>query len=210
MLGSGAGATAYAVKKKKIAAADAAAPSSLLPLPSAGNAALRPPPAAAAAATNDDDDAAVADDSIRVRNPRPAKHQMFGVPTRYFTSGSEFYVPLTRLEEYLQWDPETALFQAIVSRIDVFVGQHLLLASGKAISGIAIPVEAQKIRNDIIRALSEIVEFSHTERKAEMKRTAMLELVDEIKKLLDGNIANMHKVVASRPLRASPAARPAQ
>lgn len=179
MLGSGAGATAYTIKKKK----------------------QRTPPEPPAMA-----ESAIAEPPEEGRrNPRPVRHEVFGVPTRYFTSNSEFYVPLTRLEEYLQWDPETALFQAIVARIDVFIGQHLLLASGKSVSGVAIPVEAQKIRNDVMRALREIVDFSDAERKSTMKRAAMTELVSEIQKLLDGNITNMHRVVASRPLRASPA-----
>lgn len=137
--------------------------------------------------------------SMAVVQPK-GTHDIFSVKTHYLTRNSEFYTPLDRFATFLQFAEERASFQRVVEAIDNLLGMEVLLNTQDPISATAIPVVAQKARNQAKELLTSIVQFSQEQRPSPSKKKDMETIRDEMTQIMDEILQGMHQTIAAVPV----------
>lgn len=127
-------------------------------------------------------------------------HNIFDTTTHYLTQNSEFFTPLDRLSQYLQFKEEKDTLSVVVRDLDCILGMEILLNTRTPVAAVAIPSIAQKTRNRVKASLGVIVQFSNEERPSETKRGSMQEIADDIMKTVDEIIQGLHQTVAAAPI----------
>ena len=136
-------------------------------------------------------------------SPQPAsaaKHVVFDVGTYYLTTNSEFYTPLDRFYNMLQFKEERIAFADIVVAIDGILGMEILLNARNPITAAQIPKVAQRARNKAKQALYAIIDFSDERRPSPTKKSTMRDLAESMLKVIDEIILQMHTTIAAEPI----------
>lgn len=131
---------------------------------------------------------------------KAGKHTVFDTASHYLTTNSEFYTPLDRFYNMLQFKEEREAFGEIVVAVDGLMGMEILLNARSPVTAAKIPSVAQRARNKAKQAFAAIVEFSHEQRPSQTKRSTMQELADSMLKIMDEIITAMHQTIAAAPI----------
>lgn len=135
--------------------------------------------------------------------PKPGKegtHDLFGTTTHYLTRNSEFFAPLDRFYQMLQFKEEKDAFVSVVTSLDNLLGMEILLNARTPVAAAAIPSLAQRTRNKIKAGLRIIVQFSDEKRPSPTKKGAMQSIVDDMLKTIDEIIKGLHRTIAAAPM----------
>jgi len=137
---------------------------------------------------------------IAAPKAKPAKHEVFEVPTHYLSEANEFFIPLDRFHMYIMFQEERPLFAQLVEAIDNIVGLDEMLTARTPVARSAIPVIAQTARNRASKLMRVIIDFNHERRPSKIKKEKMETLRTDIVKILDEIIVGMHTTLAQRPI----------
>ena len=135
-----------------------------------------------------------------VATPKKSKHTVFDSGTYYLTPNSEFFTPLSRFYNLMQFQEEREAFKNVIVAIDGILGMEILLNARAPVTAAQIPGVAQRARNQAKQALQAIIDFSHEQRPSETKRGSMKELGNSLLTVIDEIIADMHKTIAAAPI----------
>lgn len=130
---------------------------------------------------------------------KEATHAVFETKTRYLTTSNEFYIPLDRFHMYLMFAEEKEAFAATVAAIDDLVGLEELITARNPVMLTAIPTMGQRARNEAKRLMTAIIEFNQSQRPSQIKRGKMESLRDDLVKIMDEIVGQMHRTLATRP-----------
>jgi len=160
----------------------------------------RQPPSAPAIADTPGAAKPPADRPMAAAAQSKGAHEVFSVKTHYLTRNSEFYTPLDRFATFLQFAEERASFQRVIEAIDNLLGMEVLLNTQDPVSATAIPVVAQKARNQAKELLTSIVQFSQEQRPSPSKKKDMETIRDEMTQIMDEILQGMHQTIAAVPV----------
>ena len=135
--------------------------------------------------------------------PKPVgkgTHVLFETTTHYLTRNSEFFAPLDRFYQMLQFKEEKDAFVSVVTALDNLLGMETLLNARTPVAAAAIPSLAQRTRNKIKAGLHIIVQFSDEKRPSPTKKGAMQSIVDDMLKTIDEIIKGLHQTIAAAPM----------
>ena len=135
-----------------------------------------------------------------VAAPKKGKHDIYGIGTHYLTSNSEFYTPLTRFHDFLQFKEEREAFADLVVAIDGILGMEILLNARTPMTAAQIPTVAQRARNMARLALKAIIDFSQEQRPSATKQSTMKSVGTSILTVIDEIITGMYRTIAAEPI----------
>lgn len=130
------------------------------------------------------------------------RYEVLGTATRFLSTGNaEWYTPLLRFEEMLQWDVERTELAKAIYHFDRAIGlQGLVSRKESSIPRPTLPSVAAEAVARGLATLKVIVDFSHEQRPSSLKRESMMAIVKELEQTGDLLLENMERAVAALPL----------
>lgn len=126
------------------------------------------------------------------------RYTVFGVKTRYLTTDiGPLHEALHLLSTRLLKPREHEIFTAVINDIDNILAADALLQGARVHEVASLPSTAIWFNENVKRGLRSIVTFSQEDMPSETKHAAMIEMENDICKILNDIIDNMQKILAS-------------